>query len=78
MAPATDAQKACMKAYMAKIQGTPQGDRIHRLQNEAKRKYFNNRYHTDPEFKEKHTQYMRARYQAKKLAKLQNVEILVE
>jgi hypothetical protein len=60
--PTTEAQRRASKAYLARIKGTPQGERRRDMQRASQRKYCNERYHTDEEFKEAHKEKMLAKY----------------
>jgi hypothetical protein len=62
----SEAQKRANKAYLERVKGTPQGDRIREMQRVCQRKYAGERYRTDEEFKLIHKEKMLAKYAPEK------------
>lgn len=57
----TEALKEAQKRYMAKIKGTPQGDKVYEKVKELNKEAFRRKYHEDETFRKNKNEYCKWR-----------------
>ena len=57
----TQALKDAQKRYMAKIKGTPQGDKVYEKLKELNKELFRKKYHEDETFRKNKNEYCKLR-----------------